>query len=198
MNTLDTELRDWRREWREQALPSTTVAELARSVQRGSRNAVYGTLAAAFLTLIAVAPLVRRAIAGTIDTQFLSGILAFVVLVWVAALWLARGTWRPRDESTAAFLEVSIRRCRAAMLGVPVAFVLYAAELIYVIISMQRIAAIDVGSLVQTPQFIAVGWIGGPLYLAGQLWYGHRQRQRLMRLRLLQSQLADAPADPAR
>jgi len=189
MSTFDTELRDWRREWREQALPSTTVAELAQSVQRGSRNAIYGTLAAALLTVLAVAPLIRRAVLGTIDLQFLYGILAFVVLVWVTALWLARGTWSPRDESTAAFLDVSIRRCRAAMLGVPVAFVLYGAELVYVLVSLQRIEAVDVRSLLFTPQFIAVGWIGGPLYLAGQLWYGHRQRQRLQRLRQLQAQL---------
>lgn len=190
MSSLDTELRAWQREWREQALPSTTVEDLARSVQRGNRHALYGTIAAALFTIVAVVPLIRRAVAGTIDTQFLTGILAFVVLVWLTALWLARGTWRPRDESAAAFLEVSIRRCRAAMLGVPVAFVLYAAELIYVLISMQRIEAVDLGTLLRSPQFVAVGWIGGPVYLAGQLWYGHRQRQRLQRLRLLQAQLA--------
>ena len=191
MSSLDTELRAWQREWREQALPATSVEELARSVQRGNRHAIYGTAAAALFTIIAIAPLIRRAIAGTIDSQFLAGILTFVVLVWVTALWLARGTWRPRDESTAAFLDVSIRRCRAAMLGVPVAFVLYAAELIYVLLSMQRIEGADVASLLRSPQFVAVGWIGGPLYLAGQLWYGHRQRERLNRLRLLQTQLAD-------
>ena len=194
MSSLDTELRAWQREWREQTLPSTSVEELARSVQRGNRHAIYGTVAAALLTIIAIVPLVRRAIAGTIDTQFLAGVLIIVALVWVTALWLARGTWRPRDESTAAFLEVSIRRCRAAMLGVPVAFVLYAAELIYVLVSMQRIEAVDMGSLLRSPQFIAVGWVGGPVYLAGQLWYGHRQRQRLNRLRLLQAQLAGTAA----
>jgi len=191
MTTLDTELRAWQREWREQAISSATVEELARSVRRGSRHAIYGTAAAALFTLIAVAPLIRRAIAGTIDTQFLTGILTFVVLVWATALWLARGTWRPRDESTSAFLDVSIRRCRAAMFGVPVAFVLYAAELVYVLISMQRIEAVDMGTLLRSPQFIAVGWVGGPLYLAGQLWYGYRQNQRLQRLRGLQAQLAE-------
>ena len=190
MNGLDSELKAWQREWRGQALPATTAEELARSVHRGNRNALYGTLGAALFTLVAVAPLIRRAVDGTIDTHFLAGILTFVVLVWASALWLARGTWRPRDESTTAFLEVSIRRCRAALLGVPVALVLYLAELVYVLVSMHRIEGADFGALLRSPQFVAVGWIGGPLYLAGQLWYGGRQRARLARLRELQAQLA--------
>jgi len=190
MNGLDSELKAWQREWREQALPATSAEELARTVRRGNRNALYGTLGAAVFTIVAVAPLIRRAIDGSIDSRFLAGILTFVVLVWASALWLARGTWRPRDESTTAFLDVSIRRCRAALLGVPVALVLYLAELVYVLVSMHRIEGADFGALLRSPQFVAVGWIGGPLYIAGQLWYGSRQRARLLRLRELQAELA--------
>jgi hypothetical protein len=189
-STFDNELAGWQREWRGQALPSISAEELARTVRRGNRHALVGTLGAALLTVVALAPLVRRAVDGTIDVQFLTGIVAFVVLVWASALWLARGTWRPRDETTAAFLEVSIRRCRAALLGVPVAVVLYFAELVYVLVSMHRIEGADFGALLRSPQLIAVGWIGGPLYLAGQLWYGSRQRERLARLRALQAEFA--------
>jgi hypothetical protein len=187
---LDTELRDWQRSWREQALPAASAAELARMVRRGTRNAVYGTLAAALLTLLAIAPLVRRALSGDVDTHFLTGILVFVALVWVSALWLARGTWRPQDESVAAFIEVSIRRARAAQLGVPVALVLYCAQLFYVLMSTHRIEGVAWSDMLTSRQFIAVGWIGGPLYIAGQVWYARRERSRLARLQQLQTELA--------
>jgi hypothetical protein len=187
---VDTELQSWQRSWRAQPLPIASAAELTRMVQRGTRTAVYTTLAAAVFTLLVLAPLLRRAAQGAVDLRFLTGILVFVALVWGAALWLARGTWRPRDESTAAFIEVSIRRARAAQLGVPVALVLYAAELLYVLMSMHRLEGIGWRELLLSPQFIAIGWIGGPLYLAGQLWYARRERRRLSRLREIQAELA--------
>jgi hypothetical protein len=112
------------------------------------------------------------------------------VLVWVSALWLARGTWRPQDESTSAFIEVSIRRARAAQLGVPVALVLYCAQLFYVLMSTHRLEGVTWAEMLTSPQFVAVGWIGGPLYLGGQIWYARRERSRLERLQQLQSELA--------
>jgi hypothetical protein len=188
--SIDAELRAWQREWRDQVLPATSVDELARSVQRGTRNTLYGTLAAAAFTLLSVVPLIRRAMAGELEPRFLTGILAFVALVWISALWLARGTWRPRDESTTAFLEVSINRCRSALLGLPVAVVLYLAELLYVLLSTHRLEAVSWGELLTSRGFVLAGWIGGPIYIGGQVWYALVQRQRLARLRELQSELA--------
>ena len=187
--SLDTELQAWQRSWRDQPLPSASAAELARLVHRGSRNAIYGTIAAAVFTLLALAPLLRRAVAGDIDTRFLTGVVIFVALVWGTALWLARGTWRPSDESTAAFIDVSIRRARAAQLGVPVAVVLYGAQLIYVLMSTHRIDGVPWTQMLTSPQFIAVAWIGGPLYIASQVWYARREGRRLERLRQLRSEL---------
>jgi hypothetical protein len=188
--SIDAELTAWQREWREQTPPTISADELGRTVRRGNRNALYGTVAAALFTIVAVVPLLRRAAQGEVELRFLMGILTFIALVWISALLLGRGTWRPRDETTAAFLDVSIRRCRAAMLAVPVAAVLYCAELLYVLLSTHRLDGASWGEMLRSTQFILVGWIGGPLYIGGQLWYARRQQQRLVRLRQLQSQLA--------
>ena len=188
--SIDAELTAWQREWREQPLSSTSTDELVRTVRRGNRNAIYGTVAAAVFTVAALAPLLQRAANGDAEPRFVMGMLTFVALVWVSALWLARGTWRPRDETTAAFLEVSIRRCRAALLAVPVAAVLYCAELLYVLLSTHRLEGASWGDMLRSTQFLVVGWIGGPVYIGGQLWYARRQRQRLVRLQQLQTELA--------
>ncbi|MET0291500.1 MAG: hypothetical protein ABW136_03985 [Steroidobacteraceae bacterium] len=187
---VDAELRAWQRDWREQSLPTTSADELARLVHRGTRNALYGTLGAAAFTLLAVVPLMQRALRGEIEPRFLIGILTFVALVWGSALWLSRGTWQPRDESTNAFLDISIRRCRAGLLSVPIAIVLYLSELLYVVMSAHRADTLAWSELLMSRGFIIAGWIGGPLYIGGQLWYARVQRRRLTRLRELQVELA--------
>ncbi len=105
----------------------------------------------------------------------------------------SRGTWRPRDETTHAFLEVSIRRCRAGLLSVPIAIFLYAAELAYIVVSTQRLESADWSELITSRGFVLAGWIGAPLYVGGQWWHATVQRGRLARLQKLQADLAAAP-----
>ena len=68
---------------------------------------------------------------------------AFAALVWLVALWLSRGTWRPRDESTAACLEVSIRRCRSVILAAPIGILLYVAGLVGSLAWKQRVLGVE-------------------------------------------------------
>lgn len=184
---LDHELQAWQREWREQPLAAASVADLAASVHRGTVLARGWTIAAAVLTLGSVFPLILRAARGATDGRFVAGLLLFVALIWVSTLWLARGTWRPRDESTAAFLDVAIRRCRAAMWGAPVGIVLYVTEIAYVLVSLHRIEGGDWASQLRSPGLIVVAFVVGPLYIGGQTWYSLRQRGQLRRWRALQA-----------
>ena len=71
----------------------------------------------------------------------------------------------------------------------PVAVVLYLAELVYILVSMQRLESTGWSELLTSRGFIIAGWIGGPLYIGGQLWYALVQRKRLARLRALQAEL---------
>lgn len=190
--STDTELHAWQRQWREQSLPATTADDLARSVRKGTSLARNWTIAAAVLTVVMLVPLLQRTLSGSANPRFVIGVLLFVVLVWSSTMWLARGTWRPRDESTAAFLDVSIKRCRAAMVGAPVGIVIYAAELLYVLLSVHRLEGVEWGTLLRSAPVVLIGWIGAPLYVASQIWYARRQRARLRRLQELQAQLAAA------
>lgn len=113
----------------------------------------------------------------------------FVALVWALAMWLSRGTWRPRDESVAAHLEVSIRRCRAVIRGAPLGIVLYFAGLAGSLAWKQRAFGTDWQTLLEGPGMIIAGWIGAPLYSLGMLWNARRQQRRLHMLESLQRQL---------
>lgn len=194
MSTTDHELQAWQREWREQPLAAASVADLAASVRRGTALARGWTIAAAVLTAISVLPLLLRAVRGEAEGRFAAGILVFVALIWVCTLWLARGTWRPRDESTAAFLDVAIRRCRAALWGAPVGIVLYVAEILYVLFSLERIEGADWTTQLRSPAMVVVAFVVGPLYIGGQAWYSLRQRRQLRRWRALQAASSSCPS----
>lgn len=115
----------------------------------------------------------------------------FAAVVWLVALWLSRGTWRPRDQSLAAHLDVSIRRCRAVIVAAPVGIVLYAAGLAGSLYWKQRLPGVEWQSLLHAPAMIIAGWIGGPLYALGMLWNARRHRRQLTALRALRRQLGE-------
>jgi hypothetical protein len=107
------------------------------------------------------------------------------------ALWLSRGTWRPRDSSIAACLDLSIRRCRSMILAAPVGIALYVVGLIGSLAWKDRLIGLDWPAMLGTPAMIIAGWIGGPLYAAGMIWNARRQQARLKVLLALRRQLAE-------
>jgi len=115
---------------------------------------------------------------------------AFAALVWLVAMWLSRGTWQPRDGSTAAYLEVSIQRCRSVILAAPVGVVLYLAGLAGSLAWKQRLLGLEWDQLLAAPSVIIAGWIGAPLYSLGMLWNAQRHRKRLALLLDLRRQLS--------
>ena len=116
---------------------------------------------------------------------------AFAALVWLVALLLSRGTWRPRDGSTAAYIEVSIRRCKSVIVAAPVGVVLYLAGLTGSLVSRQRLLGLEWADMLGAPSMIIAGWIGAPLYTFSMLWNARRERQRLALLQDLKRELGD-------
>jgi hypothetical protein len=106
-------------------------------------------------------------------------------------MWLSRGTWRPRDESLAACLDVSIRRCRSVIIAAPIGIVLYIAGLIGSLAWRQRLLGVEWQALLDTPAMIIAGWIGTPLYAIGMLVNAQLQRRRLVFLERLRQQLGE-------
>jgi hypothetical protein len=113
----------------------------------------------------------------------------FIVVAWVGCLWIARGTWRPLAHTTAAFVEVSIRRREANFRGAIFGVCLYVAQLVFVVLALGATSPNGVAPLL-TSSFVlgacGLGVLGG---LAALYWFGRRQRPELERLRELKRQL---------
>jgi hypothetical protein len=191
MNALQ-ELNDMKQRWQTQAAAGPDIAALRERVAADNRSHRRTLLVLALATLGMLLVSLAHAIGSTRDDAWFSFTFTagFATLVWVIALWLSRGTWEPRDGSTAAYLEVSIQRCRSVILAAPVGVVLYLAGLAGSLAWKQRLLGLELEHLLTTPSMIVAGWIGAPLYSLGMLWNAQRHRKRLALLLDLRKQLS--------
>lgn len=183
-----------KRQWQAASPPLPDVAALRERVAADTRGHWRALLLVTLLTVgILAAALVFALRSGQPAAWLSFGYSAlFAALVWSVALWMSRGTWRPRDDTIAACLDVSIRRCRSMILAAPVGIVLYVVGLVGSLAWKDRMFGIDWPNLLGTPAMIVAGWIGAPLYAAGMIWNARRQREKLRTLLDLKRQLSDS------
>lgn len=192
MNAMQ-EMTVLKKQWQAESppLPDTAVVRERLAADTRAQWRVLGIVTASSLLLLA-GTLWRALLSGAPEAWMVFYFSAiFSTLVWCTALWLSRGTWQPRDESLAAHLEVSIRRCRSVIIAAPIGVLLYAAGLIGSLLWKQRLYGIDWRLMLDTPAMIIAGWIGAPLYGGLMFWNAHRQRQRMRTLQDLARQLRE-------
>ncbi|MFO7324531.1 MAG: hypothetical protein DIU62_002335 [Pseudomonadota bacterium] len=180
-----------KRQWQSAAPPLPDIAALRERVSADTKahwRALFFVMA---LTVLILAGSLAYALRSPNEGAWLSFGFStlFATLVWSVALWMSRGTWRPRDDTIAAALDLSIRRCHSMILAAPVGIALYVLGLVGSLAWKDRLFGVDWSTLLGTPAMIVAGWIGAPLYAAGMLWNARRQRARLKVLIELKRQL---------
>ena len=188
------DLEQLKQRWQAQAAPGPDVAALRERVGMDTRAHQRTLVFVGLATLLVVVLTLLYAWRSARAAAWVSFVFttAFAAVVWVVALWLSRGTWRPRDESTAAYLDVSIQRCKSVIVAAPVGIVLYLAGLAGTLMWKQRLLGVDWDQMLGTPAMIFAGWIGAPLYSLFMLWNAQRQRRRLAVLVDLKRQLSES------
>lgn len=183
-----------KRQWQSGAPPLPDIAALRDRVSADTRAHRRALLLVTVMTVVILAGSLVFALRSPDPAAWLSFGFStlFATLVWSVALWMSRGTWRPRDDTIAAALDVSIRRCRSMILAAPVGIALYVLGLVGSLAWKDRLFGVDWSTVLGTPAMIAAGWIGAPLYAAGMLWNARRQRARLKVLQELRRQLTES------
>jgi hypothetical protein len=192
--SIDGEMENWRRQWQDGAKPAAdadAIERLRRSVQRETSWSKWGLVFPILATLWSGATIVLPALRSGRPLGVLLGVesLVFIVVVWVVAVWLGRGTWRPLADTTAAFIDVSIRRREAYFRGAIAGACLYVAQFAFLVLLMGLQSPIGIVGALSSPPAKIIGWIGMPVVFAGLYWFGRRQRADLERLRELKRQL---------
>lgn len=183
-----------KRQWQSAAPPLPDVVALRDRVSADTRAHWRALALVGVMTVLILSASLIFAVRSTDPAAWLSFGFStlFATLVWSVALWLSRGTWRPRDDTISAALDLSIRRCRSMILAAPVGIALYVVGLVGSLAWKDRLVGVDWSSVLGTPAMIAAGWIGAPLYAAGMIWNARRQRARLKVLQELKRQLSES------
>ena len=193
MNT-DAELEEWRRHWQGESEPSVdpdAVDVLRRRVLRETRRLKMNLLGPILVTLVVGGWIASRAVR---TGQWIDVLLAieswlFIAVVWAGCLWIARGTWRPLADTTAAFIEVSIRRRVANLRAAAFGACVYVVQLTLLVLVLGTASPQGFAAVLTSPQVIVLGWVGVPAVLAALYWFRRRDRADLERLRELKRQL---------
>lgn len=128
----DSELRDWRSAWQrgEAGLDAETRARIRRRTVRRSCGlkalAVGEVVFAATLLAFFGGAAVRAA--DAVEATILLLFALLVVGALLSALWNRRGLWRPRADTAAEHLRLSIARARRRLAGLTAGWVILAVE----------------------------------------------------------------------
>jgi hypothetical protein len=152
-------------------------------------------LAPVMTTAVVGGYLLLRAIRSTswLDIASATEGWLFIGVVWAGCLWLARATWKPLSESTAAFVDLAIRRAKASLATACLGLWLLSGQLVVGML-IERIASHssqDIFTYVTSSRFVVLGWGTIPIYVLWLLWYRRRHRTNLQRLFELRRQLLD-------
>ncbi len=131
MNT-DMELETWRGQWQsETAIPPA----LRRRVERQTRFMRIMLLADIFVTIAIGGATTLYAIKSPSPGTFWldMGTWFMIAVAWAFSATVNRGNWGPSARTTAAFVDLSIRRCRARLAAVWFAAAFYLVQTAFVL-----------------------------------------------------------------
>jgi hypothetical protein len=191
---LDPELKTWRRQWKtDEAIPLDLRQRVERET-RSLRRQRYGSIVvtvvmgggAAGWALVSQRP---------ISVALAIGVWFFIAVAWVIATGLTRDILTPSADTTAAFLDLSIRRCRRQLQGLVAQAALYvtivAFDLVWIYHYQAETRPVDPQAFL-TSGVMLVMWAALAVPVAIGVWYRGRLRNELKNLLSLRKELDES------
>ena len=188
----NVELDRWRLLWQARA-EGPDAADLRDRVERETRRRKAALIAPVLVTLVIGGGTTALAVATRGTQEIAVAIEAWlsIAVTWAVALWIDRGSWAPLGNTTTAFVDISIQRCRSDITGLHVAALLYVAQFVTILALKQFLSPVPVLDLLTAWPVVLIGWVAFPIFLAWAIWYGRRRERELRRLLDLRRQLTD-------
>ena len=129
---LDLELAQWREQW--QASPEAPpLSDLSKRVARQSRFMRIAVAGDILVTIVIGGGTIVLAI---LDARPATAILAAITWILIAAAWIfglsnRKDIWSPAASTTAAFLDLSIRRTQSNLRAATFGVILYAVNMTF-------------------------------------------------------------------
>jgi hypothetical protein len=190
----DDELEIWRRQWRGQ--PAVPI-DLIRKVERQTIYMRFGYLALFVPGSVGVGAVVLAVLMPSLPTMVLAvGVWAFLIIIALMGIKASKSLWAPTTESTAAYVDLSVRRCRAQLKSVRL-YYLVAPLLTIFIMAVQYwfLASYDVLKTSRDIAWMVGAWVYASAIMAfvGLLMrrWGKKVRVELSYLENLQRRLGE-------
>jgi len=188
---VDTELEVWRQQWQ-----SVTIVplDLRRKVERQSRFMKIAVLADILVTITIGGATVGWAVRSRQPENVLLAVATwiFIATAWTFSLTVNHGSWSPSAQDTAAFVDLSVRRCRGRLAAVWFAAALFVFQIVFVLGWVYHYSPAHLTPLSTWLFFgsipIDIVWVCTVVFFGFLVWYRRRKRAELACLLGLQEQ----------
>lgn len=190
---VDTELEVWRHQWQS---GTPVPLDLRRKVQRQSRFMKIGLIVEILVTIVIGGAVAGWAVRSPQPDILLLAIetWVFVAVAWAFGLAVNRGNWSPSAQDTAAFIELSVRRCRARLAGIWFASAAFLFHTAFVLGWVYHYSPTHQMPLLTWLLFgsvpIDVVWLCALAFFCSLFWYRRRKREEMAYLLGLQGKLS--------
>ncbi len=181
--SVDTELEAWRRQWQTQ---TTVPADLRKKVERQSRNMRAILIARIALTVVVGGGYTAWAVISR-DGVFALGLWLILIGAWSFAWINGRGNWHPVTSSSAAFVEVSVRRCRAIHRATIFAGILFVCNLLFCLAWVYHDLNLRLWRFLTMPS-VAIVLVCTPIFFGWLVWFRRKKQVELAYLLSLREQ----------
>jgi hypothetical protein len=190
---MDAELDVWRGQWQS---GTTIPLDLRRRVERRSRLMKVGLIADILVTIVmGGGSTVWALYSPEPDTILLSAVIwLFLAAAWTIVLTFSRGAWFPSALDAAAFVDLTVRRCRGALAAIRFAAGLYLCEIAFCLGWIYNHSPEHRKRLLTWLFFsslrIDIVWLATLAFFGFLIWYRRNQRAELAHLVTLRAQIS--------
>jgi cbb3-type cytochrome oxidase subunit 3 len=190
---LDAELDLWREQWQSSS-EAPALSGLSKRVARQTLYMRIMLMADILVTLVIGGGAIAWAVQ---DPRTETAILAaatwlFIAVAWIFGLSNRKDAWSPAASTTAAFLDLSLRRCRGNLRAITFGAILYFCEMAFclswVFHDLSHRKSLSLSSFL-TSTLVSVVWLCTLFFVAFLLWYRKKKRADLAYLLNLQRDL---------
>jgi len=190
----DPELNTWRRQWQTTEVIPPDLRHRVERETRSLRRQRYASIAVTAImgggaggwALVSQRPI---AVALAIGVWF------FIAIAWAVSHSLTRDILTPSADTTTAFLDLSIRRCRRQLQGLVAQGLLYvciaAFDLVWGYHYQNEAQPIDPRAFLTSGRMLVI-WAALAVPIAIGVWYRSRRRNELKNLLSLRRQLDES------
>jgi hypothetical protein len=179
---VDTELDVWRRQWQSD---TTVPLDLRRRVERQSRFMKLNLIGEILVTIIFGGTITEWAARspGAGLTLLAVGTWVYIAVAWTFGLIVNRGDWSPSAQNSAAFIDLSVRRCRGRLAAVRFAAGMFLFQLAFILAWVYHYSPARSTSFLTWLFFgsipIDIVWVCTAAFFGFLVWYRRRKRAEL-------------------